>query len=156
MQDTSELEDSSGPTEPLSAAELQQLVINSLEDDKAEDIINIDLTGKTSIADSMIIASGRSTRQVAAIADHLYRKLKHATADGCKLEGMEKAGMIPSGINPDSGLVEIVELKDHPWFVGVQFHPELKSTVEKPHPLFVSFVKACLERKYETSTPVRQ
>ncbi|MCB0553290.1 MAG: hypothetical protein KDD02_07035, partial [Phaeodactylibacter sp.] len=46
--------------------------------------------------------------------------------------------------------------KDHPWFVGVQFHPELKSTVEKPHPLFVSFVKACLERKYETSTPVRQ
>ncbi|MCP5382383.1 MAG: ribosome silencing factor [Kordiimonadaceae bacterium] len=94
MQDTSELEDSSGPTEPLSAAELQQLVINSLEDDKAEDIINIDLTGKTSIADSMIIASGRSTRQVAAIADHLYRKLKHATADGCKLEGMEKADWV--------------------------------------------------------------
>jgi len=94
VQDTSELEDSSGPTEPLSAAELQQLVINSLEDDKAEDIINIDLTGKTSIADSMIIASGRSTRQVAAIADHLYRKLKHATADGCKLEGMEKADWV--------------------------------------------------------------
>ncbi|MEZ5757570.1 MAG: ribosome silencing factor [Emcibacteraceae bacterium] len=94
MQDTSELEDSSGPTAPLNAAELQQLVINSLEDDKAEDIINIDLTGKTSIADSMIIASGRSTRQVAAIADHLYRKLKHATADGCKLEGMEKADWV--------------------------------------------------------------
>ena len=94
MQDTSELKDTSGPTEPLSAAELQQLVINSLEDDKAEDIINIDLTGKTSIADSMVIASGRSTRQVAAIAEHLYRKLKHATADGCKLEGMEKADWI--------------------------------------------------------------
>ncbi|MCB9275336.1 MAG: CTP synthase [Lewinellaceae bacterium] len=67
------------------------------------------------------------------------------------LERMEKAGLIPSGINPDSNLVEIVELKDHPWFVGVQFHPELKSTVEKPHPLFVSFVKACLERKYAAS-----
>lgn len=64
------------------------------------------------------------------------------------LEDMEKAGMIPSGINPDSGLVEVVELKDHPWFVGVQYHPELKSTVEKPHPLFVAFIKACVNRKY--------
>jgi CTP synthase len=64
------------------------------------------------------------------------------------LDGIEKAGLIPSGINPDTGLVEIVELKDHPWFVGVQFHPELKSTVEKPHPLFVAFVKACVNRKY--------
>ena len=94
MQDTTELKDASSPVKSLSAAELQQLVINSLEDDKAEDIINIDLNGKTSIADSMVIASGRSTRQVAAIADHLYRKLKHATADGCKLEGMEKADWV--------------------------------------------------------------
>jgi CTP synthase len=61
------------------------------------------------------------------------------------LEQMEKAGLIATGVNPDSNLVEIVELKDHPWFVGVQFHPELKSTVESPHPLFVSFVKACLK-----------
>lgn len=94
MQDTTELKDASSPVKSLSATELQQLVINSLEDDKAEDIINIDLKGKTSIADSMVIASGRSTRQVAAIADHLYRKLKHATADGCKLEGMEKADWV--------------------------------------------------------------
>ncbi|MCO6487166.1 MAG: CTP synthase [Phaeodactylibacter sp.] len=64
------------------------------------------------------------------------------------LEAMEKAGLIPSGINPESGLVEIVELKDHPWFIGVQFHPELKSTVETPHPLFVAFVKACMLEKY--------
>lgn len=63
------------------------------------------------------------------------------------LERFEKNGMIASGINPDTGLVEIVELKDHPWFVGVQFHPEYKSTVAKPHPLFVSFVKAVLENK---------
>ena len=94
MQDTSELKDASSPQVPLSADELQELVINSLEDDKAEDIIKINLAGKTSIADSMVIASGRSTRQVAAIADHLYRKLKHATADGCKLEGMEKADWV--------------------------------------------------------------
>jgi len=45
-------------------------------------------------------------------------------------------------------LVEIVELKDHPFFVGVQFHPELKSTVERPHPLFVAFVKAMLKNKF--------
>jgi CTP synthase len=57
---------------------------------------------------------------------------------------LEKHGMLATGRNPDSQLVEIIELKDHPWFVGVQFHPELKSTVENPHPLFVSFVKACL------------
>ncbi len=54
-------------------------------------------------------------------------------------------GMIPTGINPDSNLVEIVELSNHPWFLGVQFHPELKSRVERPHPLFISFVKACLK-----------
>ncbi|SOD82000.1 CTP synthase [Spirosoma fluviale] len=59
-------------------------------------------------------------------------------------EAFEKAGLRPTGINPDTGLVEIVELKGHPWFVGVQFHPELKSTVMNPHPLFVQFVKAAL------------
>ncbi len=62
------------------------------------------------------------------------------------LKEFEKAGMMASGTNPDSNLVEIVELKDHPWFVGVQFHPEYKSTVENPHPLFVKFVKAALDR----------
>ncbi len=60
------------------------------------------------------------------------------------LEMFEQAGMIPSGINPESELVEVMELRDHKWFVGVQFHPELKSTVERPHPLFVAFVKACI------------
>ncbi len=54
-------------------------------------------------------------------------------------------GMEISGLNPDRDLVEIVELADHPWFVGVQFHPELKSTVDKPHPLFIDFVGAALE-----------
>lgn len=61
------------------------------------------------------------------------------------LQDFEKAGMIASGINPEGGLVEIVEIKNHPWFVGVQFHPEYKSTVANPHPLFVNFVKAAVE-----------
>jgi CTP synthase len=63
------------------------------------------------------------------------------------LEQIEEAGLKAMGINPDSGLVEVVELKDHPWFVGVQYHPELKSTVLTPHPLFVKFVEAALENK---------
>ncbi|NBP67930.1 MAG: CTP synthase [Cytophagia bacterium] len=62
---------------------------------------------------------------------------------------IEEAGLKASGINPDSGLVEIVELKDHPWFVGVQYHPELKSTVMNPHPLFVKFVEAAINHKKE-------
>ncbi|MFM7155227.1 MAG: CTP synthase [Bacteroidota bacterium] len=60
------------------------------------------------------------------------------------LDAFEKAGMVATGINPESKLVEIVELRNHKWFVGVQFHPELKSTVENPHPLFVAFVKASI------------
>ena len=58
------------------------------------------------------------------------------------LAEFEKHKMIATGRNPESGLVEVVEIADHPWFVGTQFHPEYKSTVAEPHPLFVSFVKA--------------
>lgn len=61
------------------------------------------------------------------------------------LKAFEKAGMLATGINPDGNLVEIVEIKDHPFFVGSQFHPELKSTVLNPHPLFVKFIKSALE-----------
>ena len=60
---------------------------------------------------------------------------------------LSEKGMIFSGKNPDTGLVEIIELPDHPWFFGVQFHPEYQSTVEEPHPVFVSFVKAALNNK---------
>jgi CTP synthase len=61
------------------------------------------------------------------------------------LEQFEKAGMIASGINPGTGLVEIIELPEHPFFVGVQYHPELKSTVENPQPIFVHFINAAKE-----------
>ncbi|TGV00813.1 CTP synthase [Flavivirga rizhaonensis] len=62
-------------------------------------------------------------------------------------EELEGAGMHATGLNPDTGLVEIIEIPDHPWFVGVQYHPEYKSTVANPHPLFVAFVKAALNHK---------
>jgi CTP synthase len=63
------------------------------------------------------------------------------------LKDFENAGMIASGKNPETGLVEIVEIPNHPWFVGTQFHPEYKSTVDNPHPVFVAFINAALLKK---------
>ncbi|MFD2585776.1 CTP synthase [Croceitalea marina] len=64
-------------------------------------------------------------------------------------EELEDAGLIASGINSKTNLVEIVEIPSHPWFVGVQYHPEYKSTVADPHPLFIGFVKAVLQQKLQ-------
>lgn len=66
------------------------------------------------------------------------------------LADIENAGLIATGFNPESNLVEVVELNNHPWFVGVQFHPELKSTVANPHPLFVKFIAAAMRHNNET------
>lgn len=60
---------------------------------------------------------------------------------------IEAAGMMATGFNPETGLVETIEIPEHPWFVGVQYHPEYKSTVANPHPLFVAFVKAAIKYK---------
>lgn len=62
---------------------------------------------------------------------------------------LEDAGLKITGTNPDTGLVEIIELPDHPWFVGVQYHPEYKSTVANPHPLFVAFVAAAVKKHHQ-------
>jgi len=63
------------------------------------------------------------------------------------LNDFEEHGMIASGINPDTNLVEIVEIPDNKWFVGVQFHPEYRSTVVNPHPVFINFVKSIINNK---------
>src|SRR5690554_42513 len=68
------------------------------------------------------------------------------------LEQFEASGMIATGKNPDSNLTEIIEIPSHPWFMGVQFHPEYKSTVANPHPLFVGFVKAVHEHRIKRKT----
>ena len=68
------------------------------------------------------------------------------------LEAFQQAGMRASGVNPDSGLVEVIELKNHPFFIGVQYHPELKSTVENPHPIFVHFVRAALDHQQQATS----
>ncbi|MBZ4676403.1 MAG: synthase [Anaerophaga sp.] len=65
------------------------------------------------------------------------------------LEQFEAAGMISAGTNPDTGLVEIIEIPSHKWFVGVQFHPEYSSTVLNPHPMFLAFVKAAIDHGKE-------
>jgi CTP synthase len=72
-------------------------------------------------------------------------------------EQLEKAGLRTTGVNPKTGLVEIVEIPDHPWFVGVQYHPEYKSTVANPHPLFIAFIRAAVEySKNDESAKVSQ
>ncbi len=67
------------------------------------------------------------------------------------LASMEAAGLKASGVNPETNLVEIVEIPSHPFFIGVQYHPELKSTVENPHPIFVHFIKAALAYRHSRS-----
>ena len=63
------------------------------------------------------------------------------------MDTLKSKGLIFSGLNPDTNLVEIIELKNHPWFLGVQFHPEYKSTALNPHPVFISFVEASYKKK---------
>ena len=81
------------------------------------------------------------SKQVSERHRHRYEFNNKYRAD------FEKKGMKATGLNPDNDLVEIVEIQDHPWFVGVQFHPEYKSTVTEPHALFVDFIKASVHVK---------
>jgi CTP synthase len=81
--------------------------------------------------------------------DILERHRHRYEFNGEYLKELQAAGLTPSGINPDTGLVEVIELKNHPFFIGVQYHPEYKSTVANPHPLFVAFVKAAVAKKSE-------
>ena len=77
----------------------------------------------------------------------IFERHRHRyEVNGAYIEPLEKQGLIFSGMSPDGLLPEIVERPDHPWFVGVQFHPELKSKPFDPHPLFAGFVGAALEQ----------
>ena len=89
-------------------------------------------------------------------AEHISERHRHRFEfNNIYLEQFEQAGMIATGKNPDTGLVEVVEIPTHPHFIGVQYHPELKSTVDNPHPLFVGLVKAALmHQKEEKKTSI--
>ncbi len=80
--------------------------------------------------------------------EHIKERHRHRYEfNSAYKQDIEAAGMKTTGLNPDTGLVEIVEIPEHPWFIGVQYHPEYKSTVANPHPLFTGFVKAALNFK---------
>ncbi len=91
---------------------------------------------------------------------HISERHRHRWEFNNKyIKDFEQAGMVPSGKNPGSGLVEIVELPNHPFFIGVQYHPELKSTVENPQPIFIHFIKAAkafAEKKETAKTSILQ
>jgi len=83
----------------------------------------------------------------------IYERHRHRfEVNNAYREGLEKGGMILSGQSPDGRLVEIVELRDHPWFVASQFHPEFKSRPDRPHPLFSGFVTAAIQHAARTGT----
>jgi len=88
------------------------------------------------LIDNSIVAKTYGTTEISERHRHRYE------FNNKYIAAFEKAGMKASGVNPKTNLVEILEIENHPWFVGVQYHPEYKSTVLNPHPLFVAFVKA--------------
>jgi CTP synthase len=123
-------------------------VINMMEEQK-----NITLKGGTMRLGAYPCDIKRGTKAFSAYGKpHITERHRHRYEfNNSYLKQYEDAGMVASGINPDSKLVEIIELKNHPFFVGGQFHPELKSTVANPHPLFVKFVAAAMEHAKKES-----
>ena len=86
---------------------------------------------------------------------HISERHRHRYEFNNKyLEQYEENGMTASGRNPETGLVELMEITRHPFFIGCQFHPEYKSTVDNPQPLFVNFVKAAMTMKGESAQHV--
>ncbi|CAH1002080.1 CTP synthase [Neolewinella maritima] len=93
------------------------------------------------------LVAGSHTAQAYGVTEISERHRHRYEFNNAYLEQLQDAGLTIAGTNPETGLVEVIELKDHPYFVGVQYHPELKSTVENPHPLFVSFVAAAMRKR---------
>ena len=121
-------------------------VINLMEEQKK--VVNLGGTMRLGAYDCEI--------KKGSLAKKAYRKSKikerhrhRYEFNNAYLEQYEKHGMLATGRNMDTDLVEIVELKGHPYFIGVQYHPEYKSRAEVPHPIFVSFVEACMKLKLQ-------
>lgn len=99
------------------------------------------------------LKEGSLARQVYGKSEISERHRHRFEVNNAYRDALTRAGVVLSGVSPDNELVEIIELKDHPWFVGVQFHPEFKSTPRNPHPLFRAFVAAALrQRDHKTTT----
>jgi CTP synthase len=99
-----------------------------------------------------VLKEGTKVREIYK-KEVIYERHRHRYEfNNAYRELFEKHGFVISGVSPDGRLVEIIELKDHPWFIGCQFHPEFKSKPFDPHPLFVSFIKACIDAKLQRTT----
>jgi CTP synthase len=116
-------------------------VINMMEEQKS--IANLGGTMRLGAYKCQLKPNSNSSS--AYNSDLIYERHRHRFEfNSAYIEDFEKAGMIATGKNPETGLVEVVEIPSHPWFVGTQYHPEYKSTVENPHPLFVAFINAAI------------
>jgi CTP synthase len=92
------------------------------------------------------LAKGSKVREIYG-TDHISERHRHRYEVNVNLrKKLEDAGVMFAGLSPDGQLPEIIERKDHPWFIGVQFHPELKSKPLDPHPLFKSFIAAAVQQ----------
>lgn len=99
-----------------------------------------------------VLKEGTKVREIYK-REVIYERHRHRYEfNNAYRELFERNGLVISGLSPDGRLVEIIELKDHPWFIGCQFHPEFKSKPFNPHPLFVSFIKACIDAKLQRTT----
>lgn len=123
-------------------------VIDLMEDQKKVE----DMGGTMRLgAYSCTLLEGSRARQIYGQSEISERHRHRYEFNNRYLQQFENAGLIASGRNEKSNLVEMVEMPEHPFFIGVQFHPEYKSTVEKPHPMFVAFVQAAVEHKEATA-----
>jgi CTP synthase len=96
-----------------------------------------------------VLAAGTRTREVYG-TDRVSERHRHRyEVNNNYRDELTRAGLTLSGLSPDGKLVEIVEIPEHPWFLAVQFHPEFKSKPHEPHPLFLGFVEAALNRRQE-------
>jgi CTP synthase len=93
------------------------------------------------------IKKGSKVSEIYPVSEVKERHRHRYEFNNLYLDEFEKAGMMAVGMNPQKNLVEIMELKNHPWFIGVQFHPEYRSTVASPHPLFVRFIEAAIKHE---------
>jgi len=119
-------------------------VINLMESQK--DVVNKGGTMRLGSWDCKIIKDSIAYQVYGEVDIKERHRHRFEFNDAYKMQ-IEAAGMKTTGVNPETGLVEIIEIPSHNWFVGVQYHPEYKSTVANPHPLFVAFVEAALKYK---------
>jgi CTP synthase len=101
------------------------------------------------------LAEGTLARRIYGTAEISERHRHRYEVNQRFLPALREHGLVVSGLSPDGKFVEMIEIADHPWFLGCQFHPEYKSKPTEPHPLFVSYIAAALEEKTRRAQPER-